>query len=43
MFLSRVVFYLVANVAAIVLSAVFVYILNNVWTFRQSEIKGGIR
>ena len=41
--LSRIVYYLVANAAAIVLSAIFVYILNNVWTFRQSEMKGGIR
>ena len=39
----RVVYYLVANAAAIVLSAIFVYILNNVWTFRQSKMKGGIR
>ena len=45
MFLSRVVFYLVANVAAIVLSAIFVYILNNVWTFQPSKMKnqGDIR
>lgn len=41
--LSRIVYYLVANAAAIVLSAIFVYILNNVWTFRRSEMKGGIR
>jgi putative flippase GtrA len=38
MLLSRVAHYLVANAAAIVLSAIFVYILNNVWTFRKLKI-----
>ena len=43
MLLSRVVYYLIANVAAIVVSAIFVYIVNHTWTFRQSKMKGDIR
>jgi putative flippase GtrA len=43
MLLSRVIYYLVANGMAIVLSAIFVYILNHAWTFRQPEIRSNIR
>lgn len=43
MLLSRLIYYLAANGMAIVLSAIFVYILNHVWTFRQPKMKGGIR
>jgi len=38
MLLSRVAYYLVANGLAIVLSAIFVYILNNAWTFRRLKM-----
>ena len=30
---SRIVHYLIANIISIILSAIFVYILNNMWTF----------
>ncbi len=40
MLLAKVVHYLLANVTAIVLSAIFVYVLNNIWTFRKPGEKG---
>ena len=39
MLLSQFVHYLIANIISIVLSAIFVYVLNDVWTFRRLKIK----
>lgn len=30
---SRIVYYLIANIISIILAAIFVYILNDIWTF----------
>jgi len=38
MLLSQFVHYIIANIISIVLSAIFVYILNDVWTFRRLKI-----
>ncbi len=35
--LSRIFYYLIANVTAIVVSAIFVYILNHIWTFGKTR------
>jgi putative flippase GtrA len=32
-FISRTIFYLIANIIAIILAAIFVYIINDIWTF----------
>ena len=40
MLLSKVAYYLLANGLAIVLSAIFVYIINNAWTFRRLKMEG---
>ena len=39
MLLSQFVHYIIANIISIVLAAVFVYVLNNVWTFRRLKIE----
>ena len=39
MLLSQFVHYIIANIISIVLAAIFVYVLNDVWTFRKLKIE----
>lgn len=39
--LSRITHYLLANIISIVLAAIFVYVLNDLWTFSRSKIVDG--
>ena len=40
---SRIVHYLIANVASIVISAILVYVINDLWTFavKRTPVEGG--